>query len=117
MSNNENDEQGEETPESRQEVHSGAVGRDTFVSLRGAQSLERLRERIEAAAQELERLRRDNRVLAQRIAELEARPDVAPDQSFLIFDEDQETMQRKVRSFIQAIDSHLAKEREAAAEN
>lgn len=84
--------------------------------LRGTQALERLRERVEQAARELERLRRDNVLLAQRIAELEARPRVGEDQAFVLFDENADALRKKVEGFIQAIDAHLARERAREAE-
>ena len=90
---------------------SAGIGASGLGSLRGSQVLERLRERVETAARELERLRKDNALLARRIAELEARPAVDADQAFLVFDSDPEALRKKVESFIQAIDAHLARER------
>lgn len=98
------------------DVQSAGLGTQGLPGLRGHQALERLRERVEVAARELERLRKDNVLLARRIAELEARPDVDKDQAFLVFDEEDETLRRKVEGFIQAIDTYLARERERASE-
>jgi hypothetical protein len=92
------------------------IGPTGFGAGRGSQVLERLRERVEVAARELERLRKDNILLARRIAELEARPAVEQDQSFLVFDESEEVLRRKVEGYIQAIDAYLARERERARE-
>ena len=98
------------------DVQSAGLGTQGLPGLRGHQALERLRERVEVAARELERLRKDNILLARRIAELEARPEVDKDQAFLVFDEEDDTLRRKVEGFIQAIDAYLARERERAAD-
>ncbi len=95
------------------ELESAGLSGAPLPSLRGTQALERLRERVEVAARELERLRKDNILLARRIAELEARPEVDTNQSFLVFEEDPEGLRKRVESFIQAIDAHLARERES----
>lgn len=99
-----------------EEVPAPGIGASGLTSLRGTPSLERLRERVEAAARELERLRRDNVLLARRIAELESRPEVAQDEAFVVFEEDRESLRRKVEGFIQAIDAYLARERERSSE-
>lgn len=98
------------------ETHAADLGTPGFGAGRGSQVLERLRERVEVAARELERLRKDNVLLARRIAELEARPAVDDDQSFLVLDENQEVLRKKVEGYIQAIDAYLSRERERARE-
>lgn len=94
------------------DIPSTGLGGSGLSALRGNQALERLRERVEVAARELERLRNDNILLARRIAELEARPDVDVDQAFLVFDEGEDVLRKKVEGFIQAIDAYLARERQ-----
>ncbi len=100
-------------PRDPAEVEPAGLSGTPLPALRGTQALERLRERVEVAARELERLRKDNMLLARRIAELEARPDVDSDQAFLIFDEDPEGLRKRVEGFVQAIDTYLARERES----
>ena len=68
---------------------------------------------MDTVSRELERLRKDNALLARRIAELEARPEVLQDQAFFVFDEEPEQLRRKVEAFIHAIDAYLARERES----
>ena len=83
------------------------------VQLKGFDSLERLRDSIEAAARELKRLREENAALAERVAALEAHPGTGLEQGTLLpFDEDPEVLRRKVASFIEAIDQHLKGESE-----
>lgn len=72
-------------------------------------SLERLRDRIEAAARELQRLREENAALARRIHELEARPS-ASEELFRSFDEPPESLRRKIEGFIQTVDHYLEQE-------
>lgn len=81
------------------------------VSLKSAQSLERLRDRIETAAHELKRLRDENQALSERIKELEARPNVAPEGTFLSLEHDPELLRRKISGFIEVIDRYLERER------
>lgn len=80
------------------------------VALRGISSLERLRDRIDTAAMELRRLRDENRALAERIRELEARPEVDPGETVLTFDRDPEVLKRKIAGFIDALDAYLDRE-------
>jgi hypothetical protein len=75
--------------------------------LKGLQSLERLRDRVEQAAREISRLREENTMLARRLSEMEARPAVDPEGSPLSFDEDPEVLRRKITGFIEAIDRYL----------
>lgn len=86
------------------------------VRLKAPQSLERLRDRVQAAADELARLRRENAALAARIRDLETRPAADPDASLLILDEEPEALRRKVQGFIDAIDRYLGNEEEAETE-
>ncbi len=82
------------------------------VHLKSLQSLERLRERVKQAAHELDRLRKENAALAERIRQLETRPDVDLDGTVLAFDADPEVLREKVEGFIKTIDTYLAKENE-----
>ncbi|MEX0599644.1 MAG: hypothetical protein WD021_00525 [Rhodothermales bacterium] len=104
-----------EPPEIDRERESGdetsEAGTSERVSLKGMASLERLRDRVEAAASEMERLREENETLLQRVKKLETRPDVDPRGTFLSLDHDPEELKRKIASFIDAIDSYLEKER------
>lgn len=80
------------------------------VSLKSPQSLERLRDRVQAAVHELDRLRKENAALTERIEDLEARPALDVDGTLLAFDENPDTLREKVEGFIHAIDQYLAKE-------
>jgi len=78
--------------------------------LRKIESLERLKDRVEAAAQEIIRLREENGRLASDIsglrntvAEHRRRPSV-------VFDEDPKALRAKVKGFIEAIDQYLQTE-------
>ncbi len=84
------------------------------VSLKSAQSLERLRDRIETAAHELKRLRDENQALSERIKELETRPSVVPHGTFLSLDHDPELLRRKISGFIEVIDRYLERERRSS---
>lgn len=81
------------------------------VGLKSITSLERLRDRVETAAHELKRLREENKALSERVKELEARPEVEPQGTFLSLDHDPEMLRRKVSGFIDAIDRYLESER------
>jgi hypothetical protein len=85
-------------------------GKKETIHLRSTQSLERLRNRVEEAALELRRLREENRALAQRVAELEAKPS-APGTAVLTVDDPPELLQRKIDTFIEAIDQYLKHEK------
>lgn len=78
---------------------------------RSLQALERLRDRVEAAAREIERLREENARLAERVQELAtldaARPDGSPIPA-LALEGDPEALRRKIEGFIEAIDHVLA---------
>ena len=83
------------------------------VQLKDLDSLERLRDSVEAAARELKRLREENAALAERISALETHPGTGLDQGTLLpFDEDPDVLRRKVATFIEAIDQHLKGEPE-----
>lgn len=85
---------------------------------RSLQSLERLRERVEAAATELERLRAENATLAARVRELAALEPAGSDADALrlAFDEEPEALRAKVEGFIVAIDRLLAETAADASE-
>lgn len=81
------------------------------IEMRGTQALERLRDRIQAAANEIYRLREENAALADRISRLEARAGGDLDEGTLLrLDEDPEALRRKVNGFIEAIDQYLQSE-------
>lgn len=81
------------------------------VALKGIASLERLRDRVATAAHEMKRLREENAALSERIKELETRPAVDPEGTFLSFEQDPEHLKRKITAFMEAIDSYLERER------
>ncbi len=80
------------------------------VHLKSPQSLERLRERVKQVAHELERLRKENAALAERIQQLETRPDIDLDGTVFAFDADPDVLREKVEGFIKSIDAYLARE-------
>ncbi len=80
------------------------------VHLKSSQSLKRLRERVKQAVHELDRLRKENAALAERIRQLETRPDVDLDGTVLAFEADSDVLREKVEGFIKTIDTYLAKE-------
>lgn len=81
------------------------------VRLRSSGSLERLRDRVENVAHELKHLREENQALSERIKELESRPNVAPQGTFLSLEHDPDLLRRKINGFIEAIDRYLENER------
>lgn len=72
-------------------------------------ALERLREKVHRAADEIERLRAENRVLKQRVEELEARPAIGEDEAFLKLD-DPDALRAQIEGFIDTIDAYLAED-------
>lgn len=81
------------------------------VSLKAIGSLERLRDRVETAAHELKRLREENQALSERVKELESRPEVESQGTFLSLEHDPELLRLKINGFIEAIDRYLENER------
>ncbi|MXX59170.1 MAG: hypothetical protein F4246_12640 [Rhodothermaceae bacterium] len=77
------------------------------IALRGAKSLRRLRDRVEAAAREIKRLRLQNRKLAEQIAELEAASNIEPTNTVLTFDENEQEFLDRINKFIKTIDNYL----------
>ena len=77
------------------------------IALRGAKSLRRLRDRVEAAAREIRRLRQQNRKLAEQIAELEAASNMEPTNTVLTFDENEQEFLDRINKFIKTIDNYL----------
>lgn len=77
-------------------------------------ALERLREQVERAASAIEALRNENEALRERVEELEAaldeRPAVGEGETVIAFDESPEALRDQVRTFIEAIDGHLAEQ-------
>lgn len=92
----------------------------TDASAPSLQALERLRDRVEAAAREIERLRQENERLAERVQELAAleaaRPEDGGPLPTLVLESDPEALRRKVEGFIEAIDRVLAGRPPADAE-
>ena len=86
---------------------------------RSLQALDRLRERVEAAAAEIERLRAENADLAARVRSLAAleAAGTTPDALGLAFGEDPEALRAKVQHFIDAIDRLLAEPADEASES
>jgi len=95
------------TPSERE---SGASVATEPSPLRGTQTLERLRERVEAVARELIRLRQQNAELVRRLAELEARPLAEEDAVALEMDQDAEALRARIDGFVQAVDYYLSQE-------
>lgn len=86
---------------------------------RSLQALDRLRERVEAAAAEIERLRTENADLAERVRSLAAleASGADPDALGVAFDEDPEELRARVQHFIDAIDRMLAEPADEASES
>ncbi len=74
------------------------------------ESLERLRDRVEAAADEIVRLRGENSKMAADISKLRSSLDEAGKKPALAFDEDPKELRAKVKGFIRAIDEYLQAE-------
>ncbi len=75
--------------------------------LRKVESLERLRERVQAAADEIIRLRAENARMSQSIGELQTAIKKVEAQPRLQHDGDAGDLRERVRSFIRAIDEYL----------
>ncbi len=82
------------------------------IALRGAKSLRRLRDRVEAAVKEIKRLRQQNRKLAEQIAELEAASNIKPTKAVLTFDENERELLDRINKFIRTIDNYLVFDKE-----
>ncbi len=82
------------------------------IALRGAKSLRRLRDRVEAAVKEIKRLRQQNRKLAEQIAELEAASNIKPTKAVLTFDENEQELLDRINKFIKTIDNYLVFDQE-----
>ena len=76
-------------------------------SLRGSESLRRLRNRVTKAAAELERLRHENAALQARVLELEELAGKDTDGTVVAIDEDPERVREKVNEYIEIIDEYL----------
>ncbi|MXZ05589.1 MAG: hypothetical protein F4Y90_08945 [Rhodothermaceae bacterium] len=96
-------------PAQKPDLSSGGQGFDMqpTIALRGAKSLRRLRDRVEAAAREIKRLRQQNRKLAEQIAELEAASNMEPTKTVLTFDESEQEFLDRINKFIKTIDNYL----------
>lgn len=76
-------------------------------SLRGSDSLHRLRNRVKGAAAELERLRQENADLQARVHELEEQAEPNADGTVVAIGEDPEDVRERVNEFIEIIDDYL----------
>jgi predicted nucleic acid-binding Zn-ribbon protein len=85
-------------------------GPQNAARLRKVESLERLRDRVEAAANEIVRLRGENARMAADISELRSSLAEAQEAPKLVFDEDPAELRGKVQGFIEAIDEYLQTE-------
>ena len=96
-------------PAQKPDLSPGGQGFDVqpTIALRGAKSLRRLRDRVEAAAREIKRLRQQNRKLAEQIAELEAASNMEPTNTVLTFDENEQEFLDRINKFIKTIDNYL----------
>ena len=96
-------------PAQKPDLSSSGRGFDVqpTIALRGAKSLRRLRDRVEAAAREIKRLRQQNRKLAEQIAELEAASNMEPTNTVLTFDENEQEFLDRINKFIKTIDNYL----------
>ena len=72
-------------------------------------ALDRLRDRVEAAAREIERLRAENAELRTRVGDLAAHPAVGSEADVLLaFDDDSDAVRAKIEDFIGTIDRLLS---------
>ncbi len=85
-------------------------GPQNVTRLRKVESLERLKERVEAATDEIVRLRGENARMASDIAQLRSAVAEAERKPALALDETPEALRTKVRGFIAAIDDYLQTE-------
>lgn len=85
-------------------------GPQSVTRLRKVESLERLRDRVEAAAGEIVRLRGENARMASDISDLRATVADEQRKPRLMLDEDPAQLRAKVQSFIAAIDEYLQSE-------
>lgn len=76
--------------------------------------LRQLRQRVEEAATTIEELRAENERLRERVAELEAGPDVPEDETIFTVDDDPEKLREQITRFIGAIDTYLEPPSESA---
>lgn len=97
-------------PEGAGEKASQEVGQARAETLlKNVRSLERLRDRVEAAASELQRLKHENAVLAEKVRKLEA-GGIGEGSSGIAFEERPEELRNRLRSFIEAIDQYIEQE-------
>ena len=85
-------------------------GPQNVTRLRKVESLERLKERVEAAADEIVRLRGENARMSTDISQLRSAVTEAEKKPALDFDESPEALRARVRGFIAAIDDYLQTE-------
>ena len=87
-------------------------GTQNVTRLRKVESLERLKDRVEAAADEIVRLRTVNNDMASDIADLRSTIAAAESERkrAVVFDENPDELREKVRGFISAIDDYLQTE-------
>ena len=85
-------------------------GPQNVTRLRKVESLERLRDKVEAAAEEIVRLRGENERMAVDISDMRSTMSETAKQPSLVFDQDPKELRAKVKSFIAAIDEYLQTE-------
>lgn len=98
----------------KNKTHSGKTGKTpkngspkNVTPLRKIEALERLRDRVEAAADEILRLRAENEEMAKSINDLRNKLDSQNSRPAISFDGDADDLRDKVRGFIDAIDTYL----------
>ncbi len=101
----------------KNKTHSGKTGKTpkngspkNVTPLRKVEALERLRDRVEAAADEIIRLRAENEQMASSINNLREQLDARDKRPAISFDGDANELRAKVRGFIDAIDTYLEHE-------
>jgi len=71
------------------------------------ESLDRLREHVDAAAREVARLRRENQQLSQSLRELWSKASEEGRGTTLSLEDDPEVLRLKIQEFISAVDHYL----------
>lgn len=69
--------------------------------------VQRLYQKVKTAIETIGRLRAENERLRERIAELEAKPDLPEDEAILALDDDPDEVRERITQFINTIDTYL----------